>query len=100
MSDLDDPTREQVRATILVLGKVIGVFFRASAQSEGMRLGLNGEVRNLPEGAVEAIVEGERQAVESFAAWCKLGPPMAAVDSVHVRYAAPKGEFRTFMIAR
>src|SRR5262249_1723119 len=95
-----DPAREQGRATILVFGKVTGAFFLPSEQSEAMSLGLTGEVRNLPEGAVEAIVEGERQYVEQFADWCKRGPPQAVVESTHVRWAAFKGEFRTFMVAR
>ena len=50
---------QQVRAEVVVSGRVQGVFFRASAQQEGLRLGLTGEVSNLPDGSVEAIVEGE-----------------------------------------
>jgi len=95
-----DPTREQVRAVILISGKVHGVFFRASAQSEAMGLSLVGEVRNLPDARVEAIVEGERRAVEEFVAWCRKGPPMATVEGVDVRWSAPRGEFRTFVVAR
>jgi len=95
-----DPSREPVRAVVIVMGKVQGVFFRASAQAEGMRLGLHGEVRNLPEGAVEAIVEGERRAVDEFIAWCRRGPPSAEVEDVHIRWSVHKGEFRTFVVAR
>jgi len=52
------------RADLLISGRVQGVFYRASAQQEAMRLGLVGEVRNLPDGQVEAIVEGPKECVE------------------------------------
>jgi acylphosphatase len=91
---------DRVRAEIVVRGRVQGVFFRASAQQEGLRLGLKGEVRNLPDGSVEAIVEGERRAVDDFVAWCKRGPPSAEVEDVHVKLRAPRDEFRTFTVAR
>jgi acylphosphatase len=88
------------RAELLVLGRVQGVFYRASAQQEGMRLGLLGEVRNLPDGNVEAIVEGPRERIEEFVEWCKRGPPSAEVENVRVRWSKALGDFRTFMIAR
>ncbi|HXN84146.1 MAG TPA: acylphosphatase [Myxococcales bacterium] len=91
---------EPVRAQVVVTGRVQGVFYRASAQAEALRLGVVGEVRNLPGGEVEAIAEGERWRVEEFVAWCKRGPPAAQVDDVQVRYGAPLGEFRTFKVAR
>jgi acylphosphatase len=88
------------RAEVLILGRVQGVFYRASAQQEGMRLGLLGEVRNLPDGSVEAIVEGPKERIEEFVEWCKRGPPSAEVEDVRVRWSRALGEFRTFMIAR
>ena len=91
---------EVVRATLRVSGRVQGVFFRHSAQEEAQRLALCGEVRNLPDGSVEAIVEGPRLAVEEFAAWCRQGPPSSQVEAVELKLSAPRGEFRTFMIAR
>ena len=92
--------REPVRAHLTVTGRVQGVFYRASAQSEGLRLGLTGEVLNLPDGGVEAVVEGERHAVEDFIAWCRRGPPAAHVEDVEVRYAPIRGNFRTFTVGR
>ncbi|HKC61002.1 MAG TPA: acylphosphatase [Myxococcales bacterium] len=91
---------DRVRAEIVVRGRVQGVFFRASAQQEGLQLGLTGEVRNLPDGSVEAIVEGEREAVDDFVAWCRRGPPSADVEDVDVKLRAPRNEFRTFLVAR
>jgi len=92
--------RDCVRAEIVVKGRVQGVFFRASAQQEGLQLGLTGEVRNLPDGSVEAIVEGERRAVDDFVAWCRRGPPSADVEDVEVKLRPPLDEFRTFTVGR
>jgi len=89
-----------IRADAVVSGRVQGVFYRGSAQQEAMRLGLVGEVRNLPDGSVEVIVEGPKDRVEDFIAWCRRGPPSAEVEDVRVRWSAPRGEFRTFMVAR
>ena len=88
------------RADLLISGQVQGVFYRASAQQEAMRLGLSGEIRNLPDGRVEAIVEGPKERIEEFIQWCRRGPPSAEVDDVGVRWSAARGDFRTFMIAR
>lgn len=88
------------RAELLISGLVQGVFYRASAQQEALRLGLTGEVRNLPGGEVEAVVEGPKEQIEEFVAWCRRGPPSARVDGVRVRWSAHRGEFRTFRVAR
>jgi acylphosphatase len=88
------------RADVLISGRVQGDFYRASAQQEAMRLGLAGEIRNLPDGRVEAVVEGLRDRVEDFIEWCKRGPPSAEVENVRVRWSVASGEFRTFMVAR
>jgi acylphosphatase len=88
------------RAELLITGMVQGVFYRASAQSEAMRLGLTGEIRNLPSGEVEAIVEGPKERIEEFIAWCRRGPPAARVEDVKVRWGPAQGEFRTFRVTR
>jgi len=92
--------REPVRATIVVAGRVQGVFFRASAMAEAQRIGVAGWVKNLPDGRVESEVEGPRDLVEEYVGWCRVGPAAARVDDVQVRYSAPRGDFRTFTIAR
>ena len=61
-----------------------GVFFRASCQQEAAQHGVAGWVANRPDGAVEAVFEGEDAAVEAMVAWCRHGPPRAAVDAVEV----------------
>lgn len=88
------------RADVLISGRVQGVFYRASAQQEAMRLGLMGEVRNLPDGRVEVVAEGPRERIEELVEWCKRGPPSAVVEHVAVRWSKPQGAFRTFMVAR
>src|SRR2546430_17233830 len=87
---------DRVRADVVVSGRVQGVFFRASAQQEALALGLTGEISNLPDGAVEAVVEGERRAVDAFVAWCKRGPSAARVERVRVKMGNPRDEFRAF----
>ena len=88
------------RVDLLVMGRVQGVFYRASAQQEAMRLGLVGEIRNRPDGCVEVIAEGPKERLEELIAWCRTGPPAARVEDVRVRWSAPRGEFRTFIVAR
>ncbi len=70
------------RAHVYISGRVQGVFFRMSAAEEARRLGLSGWVRNRMDGRVEAVFEGEAQAVERMLQWCRQGPPHAHVDTV------------------
>ena len=88
------------RAELVVSGLVQGVCYRASARTEAERLGLFGEVRNLPGGEVEAVVEGPRAQVEEFIAWCRRGPEAARVDDLRVRWSPARGEFQSFRITR
>jgi len=67
---------------VRVGGRVQGVFFRALCAREARLRGVAGWVRNLPDGDVEAVFEGGWPAVEAMVAWCREGPPGAAVDHV------------------
>lgn len=69
-------------ARFLIEGKVQGVFFRASTREQARRLELAGIARNLPDGRVEVIVDGEPDAIETLAGWLRHGPPQARVDRV------------------
>ncbi|MFU8856063.1 MAG: acylphosphatase [Deferrisomatales bacterium] len=80
------------RARVLVSGRVQGIFFRASTREVARRLGLRGWVRNLPDGGVEAVFEGERGLVEEAVAWCRAGPDGARVDHCDVLWEEPSGE--------
>jgi len=88
------------RARLRVHGFVQGVGYRYSTQLEAGRLGLSGFVRNLPDGSVEAVAEGDRAAVEGLVAWCRRGPPGSRVASVDVRFEEPLGEGGPFRILR
>ena len=90
----------RIRAHVWISGRVQGVFFRAHAKEMADELGLTGWVRNLPDGRVEAVFEGEEEALKRAIAWCKRGPPLASVEKVEVRYEQPTGEFRDFRILR
>lgn len=73
-------------------GSVQGVFFRVEARDRARSLGLGGWVRNRPDGAVEAVFEGDDERIESMLAWCGRGPRGAWVDNVDVTWGEPQGE--------
>ena len=87
-----------VRAHVFVSGRVQGVNFRWYTQRKAQELGVTGWVRNLWDGRVEAVLEGEEQAVRRVVDWCNAGPPSAWVDSVEVSYGEPTGEFSRFRV--
>ena len=66
------------------MGRVQGVGYRFFAQRHASVLGVRGYVRNLPDGNVEVIAQGNASAVEAMIDWCRLGPPMAQVEQVQV----------------
>jgi acylphosphatase len=81
-----------VAAEAIIVGRVQGVFFRASTREEAVRLGVSGWVRNLPDGSVQLYAEGEESPVRQLLAWCAEGPPAARVDDVDVTWVPPRGE--------
>jgi len=72
-----------------VTGDVQGVGFRWAAQGEAERLGVVGRVRNRTDGAVEVVAQGDRSALDAFAAWLERGPRQARVDDVDVEPVDP-----------
>lgn len=88
----------KVRAHVYVSGRVQGVFFRSETQDEALRHNVTGWVRNLPDGRVEAVFEGEKEAVEKLIEFCKRGPPGARVTKVEVAWEPYTGEFKDFKI--
>lgn len=69
---------------VLVSGRVQGVFYRASTRDVGRQLGLNGWVRNLDDGRVEALVSGPAAQVDEMLDWMAKGPPPASVEALQV----------------
>lgn len=70
--------------TIKVIGKVQGVWFRASTKAKAEELNLNGEVKNMEDGSVFVKVEGNRKTIQQFIKWCQVGPEMAKVKETIV----------------
>jgi acylphosphatase len=88
-----------IRAHVFVTGRVQGVFFRSETRSTAQQYRLTGWVKNLPDGRVEAVFEGEEEDVEKAVQWCRQGPPSAVVTKVAVTKEPSTGEFETFSIA-
>jgi len=88
----------KVRAHLFITGRVQGVFFRASTQEEAQRHGLTGWAKNLHDGRVEAVFEGEEKNVTSMIAWCQNGPPHAVVKDISVTVEEYQGEYVDFEV--
>ena len=86
------------RVHLVVRGRVQGVNFRFAAADAARRFGLTGRVRNTEEGAVEAVAEGDDDAVERFVSWCRRGPPSARVEDVEVRLLGGERRYRDFKV--
>jgi acylphosphatase len=80
-----------VRRHLWIAGRVQGVWFREGARAEAQALGVTGFVRNLPDGRVEAALEGPPAAVAAVEAWCRAGPPRARVTTVEAHDERPAG---------
>lgn len=88
------------RVHVWVEGRVQGVFFRASAREKAVGLGLTGWVRNLPDGRVEIVAEGESRHIADFLDWCRTGPPRARVEECRVMEEKPREESGEFEVKR
>jgi acylphosphatase len=88
----------RIARRIAVTGRVQGVGFRYFVQEAADREGITGYVRNLPDGSVEAYVEGEAEAVTRIERAIRMGPRGARVDEVNVDEQEPAGRYREFSI--
>ena len=91
----EEPPGEGARVArhVFVRGRVQGVAFRWATHDRACDLGVGGWVRNLPDGAVEAWLEGEVPAVEALVTWLRRGPPAARVAGIELVPRAPEGLF-------
>jgi acylphosphatase len=80
-----------IRRRVIVRGLVQGVFFRDSTRRLALRHGVSGWVANRPDGALEAVFEGEADAVERLVAFSREGPRGAQVESIEVTEEEPEG---------
>ena len=87
-----------IRYHLTISGRVQGVSFRMSAWEQAQRLGLTGWVKNLPDGRVELVAEGDAVALRQILAWAQNGPRFAHVSLVEVDESEASGEFSSFDI--
>lgn len=92
--------RERFRVKVRVEGIVQGVYFRATTRRQAHQLRLHGWVRNCPDGSVELVAEGEKEALEGLIAWCRRGPEGAVVTQVEVNWEPCQGDLQEFSIIR
>lgn len=83
---------DAIARRVKVHGRVQGVFFRDTARRRAQELGLSGWIRNCPDGTVEALFEGEAEAIEAAVEFCRRGPPRAEVADIDVWEAEPSGQ--------
>jgi len=92
--------RMKTRVHLFISGTVQGVFFRDSAKQVAQSMGITGYARNLQDGRVEIVAEGEKDSVDKLVQWCHKGPPAAIVESVDIINELYKGEFDLFDVKR
>lgn len=88
----------KVRAHVFIRGRVQGVFFRSEVRREAIRHGVTGWVRNLSDGRVEAVFEGEESDVKNTIEFCRKGPPYAKIAGIGVDLQDYIGEFESFEV--
>lgn len=89
----------KMRTHLVISGRVQGVFFRSRTAEKARKLGVAGWVENLPDGRVEAVFEGDKEAVEEMINFCRIGPPGALVENMEIQREAYTGEYKGFTVA-
>ena len=88
----------KIRAHIFVSGRVQGVFFRVGTRKKANKFGVSGFVRNLSDGRVEAVLEGEKEAVEKVIRWAQKGSFFSKVDNLEIKPEEYRGDIEGFEI--
>lgn len=89
---------EKKAVRVIISGRVQGVNFRMETSLAADRYGVNGWVRNVPDGTVEAYFEGDAEKVDAMLDWCRNGPPVASVTDIKVREEEYSGKYTDFTI--
>jgi acylphosphatase len=89
---------DKVQARVRIEGLVQGVNYRYATRQKAQELGVNGWVRNLADGSVECLMEGERDKVEALIRWCHQGPPGGRVKKVTPHWEEYRGDMQGFSI--
>ena len=87
-----------IRTHLTIEGRVQGVGYRANTRRMANQLGLKGWVRNLRDGRVEIVAEGDEEMIDRLIQWCYRGPTSAYVSKVTIEKYTPTGEFNGFHI--
>ena len=90
---------ERSRRRVIVHGRVQGVFFRAATEAEALAAGVAGFVRNRADGSVEAVFEGDPEAVAALVEFCRRGPRHAHVARIEAHEEPPE-DLRGFRVLR
>jgi len=88
----------RVRVKVRIEGLVQGVFYRYSTQKKAQELDVRGWVRNVWDGSVECLLEGDQEKIETLITWCRKGPAGARVEKVTTEWEEYKGDFEGFSI--
>ena len=86
------------RRRLRAVGRVQGVGYRWFVMRKAKSFGLTGWVKNLSDGRVEIVAEGEEDRLAAFLDWCRRGPPAARVRHIETEYSEATGEFDSFSI--
>lgn len=97
--NMDNKDLKIERAHIIFKGHVQGIYFRAFVKENAEKLGINGWVRNLPDGSVEAAFEGDIELIKRLIEICKSQHPLANVTDVRIEWESPEG-IKGFRILR
>ena len=89
---------DKIQIKVIIKGRVQGVFYRAETKNTADKLGINGYVKNLPDGSVGAVFEGDSPVVTQMLEWCNKGPMAARVENVQVEQVDVLSNFETFII--
>ncbi|RME77875.1 acylphosphatase [Candidatus Woesearchaeota archaeon] len=85
---------------VIIKGIVQGVSFRAALRDHAQSRRVTGWVRNNPDGSVEAVMQGEEEALQKLLLFCTIGPSGARVESVEKTWRTPTEQYETFEIRR
>ncbi len=88
----------KIQIKVIIKGLVQGVFYRVHTKNTADKLGVKGYVKNLANGSVEAVFEGDTQAVAMMIDWCHKGPEISRIDHVDTQEIKPLSDFKTFEI--
>jgi acylphosphatase len=95
-----NPEASITTVQLKIFGKVQGVNYRSSLKNQAERFYITGWTRNLPDGSVEALLQGNEEKIQKVIEWCRVGPTSARVETVRVLRVRSDTPFRNFVVLR